>query len=250
MNRTFCLTCVAVLVCAFASVCRQNSSAQIQRDNRAPQPEQNPPVSLAPALDLAEFQAALPSEAQLKARGFGAKYRVTEFHSDDPAFNESEIKAVRVRDGLEVKFVVSVSATVDGAKRYVANEIRNNPHGMLRGVPSSRKIAEEAWRPRYLKPGPPRGAFSLLARDGRSSIRVSLSYPKTRKDEMGNWVSELFPQSELMMTETFLIQTLRELTNLGYTSRSTPAQRAAADQRAAAKAAADKAAANTAKPGS
>jgi hypothetical protein len=242
MNKRTPILSVSVLAIAFAiAVCRCVGA-------QAGQNEQSETAKLAPALELSEYKTAIPTEAHLKARGFGTKYRLEDRHGGEPFLKECNVKAVRARDGLEIVVAVSVSADVENAKRVLKSSMGADSIEGLPGVPSGRKLAEEVWQPQYMGGGPPRGGFRLIARDGRSWVLIRLHYPVTRKDEAGRWIEEVFPRSELLMAETFLIQTLRELTNLGYTSRSTPAQRAAAEQRAAAKAAADKAGASTPKP--
>jgi hypothetical protein len=223
MNSAIRLTCFSFLITALALACVSGNDAAAQEPGR--NDEAKKPAS--PATHP-EYKSALPSQAFLKARGFDSKYRLKEYQYEELSLKEIEISAVRARDGLQLQLVVSVSADVESAKRLMEASTGGGAVELLRGAPSGRKLAEDLRQSNYSNTEPPRGSFRLQARDGRAFVCVRLTYPATRKDERGNWISEVFPRSDLLMAETFVIQTLRELTSLGYTSKSTHAQRAAA----------------------
>jgi hypothetical protein len=244
-NRLSTQFSVVLAVCLLAWGCNDAALALAGQGND--KLDRNGPAASS-SVALEEYRKAMPSESQLKSRGFGVKYRLKEYHLEDPTYQETEVKAVRKRDGMEVQIVVCVAKDIAFAKRFLEAKTHGGSLDMLRGALSGRRLAEELWRSAYMEGVHPRGGFTLLGRDGLSTVQVRITYPITRKDERGRWIEEHFTQQDLMTGETLLIDTLRELTALGYTSRSTPAERAAAERRVAARAAVNKTAPEDPKP--
>jgi hypothetical protein len=143
-----------------------------------------------------------------------------------------ELLATR-RDGLQLRIAVCIAAAGEDGMIFV--RVYENgmagAGGIPAGNPSGRKIAQATWQTIPWDGTPVRGGFDLIAYDGRSYVLVRLRYPLTTRDSSGDWIEAPVTLYDRRMAETFAVETLRKLTELGLTTRSTSAQKASAEKR-------------------
>jgi len=93
---------------------------------------------------------------------------------------------------------------------------------------TGRRLAQQVYRTNYGAHGAdptPRGAYSLMLRDGKSVVRIDLMLPPLR-NEKGEFVQQPFASSDLAMAEQIGWRVLQRMTAMGFTSL--PADKASA----------------------
>lgn len=164
----------------------------------------------------ADLSGAVPTRAALSQLGF-AQYRVRSHSDPGQGVSMAIVSAVRSRDELTLRVIVSVADTSEIGARRATRDSRAAQHGMLVGAPSGKKLAPEVWRSKYIGGDTPNGAFTLIAHDGRAITKVQIMLPPY-KGKDGKVVLPEIAASDLRLSETLTEAAISELAKRGFTS--------------------------------
>jgi hypothetical protein len=162
-------------------------------------------------------RAALPTERHLRSLGF-ADFLPGKSTVPPEVGSESTVSATRKRDGLHLFLEVFAAANDEQAEKWLKSRHEGNTIPYLPRSPSGRKIGQAVWQSQQEDGGPLRGSFDLLARDGRSIVKVQLMH-RVLHDPFGNPIHQVFSVMDLRMAERLAVDILDRLTEKGYTSR-------------------------------
>jgi hypothetical protein len=168
------------------------------------------PTASVLAADQPDAKPALPTQADLPEF---AQYRV---------LSENKGKSVwakRRSDEANLRVAVLIAPTDVEARQWALRIVNTANGGMLPGAPSGRQVGQQTWQSKYPAGESARGAFTLIAQDGRAVSVVSLLL-KIGKGKRGEAVQQPLAAADVRLVEDQARSALGKLTAMGYTSRS------------------------------
>ena len=125
----------------------------------------------------------------------------------------------RKNDGAQFRIESVIADSEEAAKALVQQGIitQAGPGPMPKGSLTKRQIGQECYNSNRQQ-GPPQGAVTLVARDGRSVAFVQLAVPVTKKN--GKFVAPPLTTADMALVEKHALKVLDKLTQKGYTSKS------------------------------
>lgn len=168
----------------------------------------------------ADALAALPIQNELpefKSEGRNGGRYVTARRNG--ALVGADVEVSRKVDGARFRIESIIADTEEAAKAVVQQAIitQLGPGPMPRGSLTKRQIGQECYNSNR-KAGPPQGAVTLVARDGRAVTYVQLAVPVTKKND--KFVVPTLTDADMALVEKHALKVLDKLTQKGYTSKS------------------------------
>jgi len=124
----------------------------------------------------------------------------------------AELQGIRESDDMVVRVAVFIGSQVADARRIVNRFV--SPLPMAVKSWTGRIVGDEVLISSYTGGGPPRGAFTLLARCGRSAVCVDLMHKIT--PGAGKPVHPIFAEADLRWAEDVAIGCVERLKKMGY----------------------------------
>lgn len=182
--------------------------------------EPNAPTQQAMANSDPEAVKALPTLEDIP--GF------TKRTVENEGLGAKSVWLTRKRDLARIRVMVYVAPTESQAQKTSRSLTGSVINGRwLEGSLTGRSIGQEAWKPQHMKNLPTHYSTGLVARDGRSIIKIALDLDVQRdkegkplRDKQGNWVHRSMTQADLRLIERQAALCLSKLTKMGYTSKS------------------------------